>query len=129
MQLLLTLTMNRSLSLRAPSHMVDDIDAAIRTYGFKDRTELCLRALQDFLLRLQMAPTSDAVMQAVGSVDRRVTALQADVQTTMQCIIRMAESNKDRADESRMQRAAIQAVLTEMTKLSATLSALETEDQ
>lgn len=121
--------MNRSLSLRAPSHMVDDIDAAIRTYGFKDRTELCLRALQDFLLRLQMAPTSDAVMQAVGSVDRRVTALQADVQTTMQCIIRMAESNKDRADESRMQRAAIQAVLTEMTKLSATLSALETEDQ
>src|SRR5690606_315590 len=88
------LTMNRSLSLRVPAHIIDDIDAAIRTHGFKDRTDLCLRALQDYLLRMQLAPTSDALMQAVSSVDQRVTALQADIQTISQWIIRLAEASK-----------------------------------
>lgn len=121
--------MNRSLSLRAPSHLVDDIDAAVRANGLKDRTELCLRALQEYLLRLQLAPAADASIQAIATVDQRITDLQSEVQTITQWIIRLAEATKAKADEARMQRVAIETILAEMGKLNTALSSVASDGQ
>lgn len=116
---------SRTITFRAPAYLADEIDAAVKAHKLRDRTALCLKAIQEHLLQIELSPgRNDATAAAIRSVEERLAEQHALASQMLIGLTRLTEHFRAQLSESKKQGAAFEAIVSEVNKLNRVLSAI-----